>query len=104
MNISIEREEKDKKLNYVSVEGEIDVFTAPELKKELLPLTEITGGTLTLNLNQTKYMDSTALGVIVAALKSAVKHNCHFTVTGMSPRIQRLFEITGLMDILKKKR
>jgi anti-sigma B factor antagonist len=102
MNISIEREVKGDNLYLVAVEGEIDVFTAPELKKGLLPLTEIYGGNLTLDLNATKYMDSTALGVIVAALKSASKHQCRFSVTGMTPRIKRLFEITGLSDLLNR--
>ncbi|MCO7128225.1 STAS domain-containing protein [Sporolactobacillus shoreicorticis] len=102
MNISIEREAKGEKIYLVAVEGEIDVFTAPELKKGLLPLTEIEDGKLILDLNKTKYMDSTALGVIVAALKSAAKHNCRFSVIGMTPRIKRLFEITGLMDLLTR--
>lgn len=103
MNISIQREANGANLFLVAVEGEIDVFTAPELKQGLLPLTEIIGSKLTLDLNETKYMDSTALGVIVAALKSASKHQCQFVVTGLTPRIKRLFEITGLMDILKRE-
>ncbi|MCL1632356.1 STAS domain-containing protein [Sporolactobacillus sp. CPB3-1] len=102
MNISIKRKDQGDHRFLVAVSGEIDVFTAPELQKGLLPLTEIRGGTLILDLNETRYMDSTALGVIVAALKSASRHQCSFSVTGMTPRIQRLFEITGLMELLKR--
>lgn len=104
MNITVERQTMADRLFLVAVEGEIDVYTAPGLKGRLLPLTEIEGAGVTLDLSRTVYIDSTALGVIIAALKSAARNHCRFSVVGMSPRVERLFNITGLMDILKSKR
>ncbi|GEB76670.1 STAS domain-containing protein [Sporolactobacillus inulinus] len=102
MNLSIERENQRINTNRVVVSGEIDVYTAPEFKKNLLPLTELNGGTLIVDLTKTNYMDSTAIGVIVAALKSSVKHHCKFSVVGLTPRIERLFEITGLTELIAR--
>lgn len=104
MNICVERRKMADRLFLVTVKGEIDVYTAPDLKKELLPLTEINGAGVTLDLSGTVYIDSTALGVIIAALKSAARHHCRFSVAGMSPRVERLFNITGLMEILKREK
>lgn len=104
MNINVERQKMADRLFLVAVEGEIDVYTAPVLKKELLPLTEISGAGVTLDLSRTVYIDSTALGVIIAALKSAARNRCRFSVVGMSPRVERLFTITGLMEILRREK
>jgi len=45
-------------------------------------------------------MDSTGLGVFVGALKAAKKNGTSFTLVGVSERIRRLFEITGLSSII----
>jgi anti-sigma B factor antagonist len=65
----------------VSVYGEVDVATAPELKERLVDLVTDGRSRLVLDLGGVDFLDSTGLGVIVSALKS---------------RITRLFEITGL--------
>lgn len=83
------------------VAGEIDVYTASELKQRLLPLTRTRD--VVLDLNGTSYMDSTALGVIIAALKGAVQSNHTFQIVGLTPRVERLFRITGLTDILQRE-
>ncbi|MFX3619471.1 MAG: STAS domain-containing protein [Sporolactobacillus sp.] len=100
MEITIE-EQKSEELFRVFVAGEIDVYTAPELKQKLLPLTE--SNDVILDLTGTGYIDSTALGVIIAALKKATKNGYHFSITGMSPRIERLFRVTGLTAILQRR-
>ncbi|MFD2617338.1 STAS domain-containing protein [Terrilactibacillus laevilacticus] len=104
MNLNILKQEKEQNKHIVSVSGEIDAYTAPKLKETLIPLTEIEGAVTILNLKETIYMDSTGLGVIIAALKSAEKHQSHIDVVEMTPRVERLFMITGLMDLLKAKR
>ncbi|RYL98475.1 anti-sigma factor antagonist [Sporolactobacillus sp. THM7-7] len=88
----------------VSVEGEIDIYTAPSLKEKLIPLTERSGRMVTLDLSRTAYIDSTALGVIIAALKSAEKNHCSFSVEGMTAHVKRLFQITGLMELLHRQK
>jgi anti-sigma B factor antagonist len=45
-------------------------------------------------------MDSTGLGVFIALLKANKKNNGSLKFVGVSERIKRLFDITGLTDIL----
>jgi anti-sigma B factor antagonist len=83
----------------VAVSGEIDVATAPQLQECLHSL--IAGGktTLILDLLSVTFLDSTALGVLVGALKRCREEggDLHLVVT--DPRIIKIFEITGLTTV-----
>lgn len=106
MNVNVQfREEGD--LLKVFIEGEIDAFTAPVLRAQLDLIKILEGLTIELNLSELRYMDSTGLGVFVAFYKKVIKENAHIKLVHLSSRITRLFEITGLselMDIGKGKK
>jgi anti-sigma B factor antagonist len=99
MNISIDVKEKDSVLA-VKVNGEIDAYTAPQLREKLFPLSEKEGVKMVVDLSEVNYMDSTGLGVFVGVFKNVRAHNGEFKIVGLSERLQRLFEITGLADII----
>ncbi|HET7522485.1 MAG TPA: STAS domain-containing protein [Bacillales bacterium] len=84
----------------LSVSGEIDAYTAPQLRNELLPLAQKEGAAVAVDLSRVEYMDSTGLGVFVAALKYTKKHGGRIKITGPTPRVKRLFDITGLAEII----
>jgi anti-sigma B factor antagonist len=80
----------------VSVFGEVDVATAPELKERLTGLVNDGRVKLVLDLSGVDFLDSTGLGMIVSALKRARTHNGDLRIVCTESRITRLFEITGL--------
>ncbi|MEC2078049.1 anti-sigma factor antagonist [Metabacillus fastidiosus] len=84
----------------VFVSGEIDAFTAPKLKEELLPLTEEQKMTLIVSLEDVSYIDSTGLGVFVGLFKQIKKNDGELKLVNLSERLRRLFEITGLNNII----
>ena len=49
----------------VAVRGEIDLFTAPELKKTLADAIENGASRVVVDLSETTFLDSTALGVLI---------------------------------------
>jgi anti-sigma B factor antagonist len=99
MNISIDVKETESKLA-VKVIGEIDAYTAPQLREKLFPMSEKEGVKMVVDLSEVNYMDSTGLGVFVGVFKNVRAHDGEFKIVGLSERLQRLFEITGLADII----
>ncbi len=84
----------------IKLAGEIDAYTAPKLKEALLPLTKLEGKTIIVDLEQVNYMDSTGLGVFISALKSTKEFESELRLVALQDRVRRLFEITGLDDII----
>ena len=99
MNLSVDLKEKENEL-LVKVAGEIDAYTAPKLKETLHPSAEVDNQNITVDLSDVTYMDSTGLGVFVGLFKTVSARGGQLKLVGLSDRLQRLFDITGLGDIM----
>lgn len=102
MNLTVNVNEESEK-SILNVSGEIDIYTAPKLKETLLPLTKVEGKTVEVNLENVNYMDSTGLGTFISALKSTKENNSKLTLVNLQDRVMRIFEITGLDDVIDIK-
>ncbi|MBC1475489.1 STAS domain-containing protein [Listeria grandensis] len=103
MNIKVEIRETDSNHAKVVVGGEIDAYTAPKLKEGLSQFMDQENVKLQIDLADVSYMDSTGLGVFVGLFKNLRARNSELELVGLSDRIFRLFEITGLTDIIEIK-
>ncbi|EOR26219.1 anti-sigma factor antagonist [Cytobacillus oceanisediminis] len=99
MNIIIDVKEKELDVE-VKVSGEIDAYTAPKLRERIYSFSEQEGIKMIIDLSDVNYMDSTGLGVFVGIFKNVRANNGEFKLIGLSSRLIRLFEITGLADII----
>lgn len=83
----------------IAVQGEIDLFTAPELKQKLTDAIE--GGTtrIVVDLTDTTFLDSTALGVLIGAVKRLRSRDGALVIVNVDQNIAKTFEITGLDQI-----
>lgn len=83
----------------LDLEGEVDVYTAPLLRQEIMD--QVDGGThhLLVNLAKVEYLDSTGLGILIGGVKRAKEQGGSLKLVGPSARITRIFEITGLNKI-----
>jgi anti-sigma B factor antagonist len=99
MNIVIDVNEKELDVD-IKVAGEIDAYTAPKLKETIYSFSEKEGVRMTIDLSDVNYMDSTGLGVFVGVFKNVRSNEGVFKLIGLSERLIRLFEITGLADII----
>lgn len=82
------------------VEGEIDAYTAPQLREGLEAVEVQQGANIEVDLTNVNYIDSTGLGVFVAFYKRVQREGGDVRLVGLSERIQRLFEITGLSELM----
>ncbi len=99
MVFSISKHQNDKEI-LIHVAGEIDAYTAPKLREELWSLAEEGNKTMIVNLKDVTYLDSTGLGVFVGLFKELSKKNGELKLVQLSNRLKRLFEITGLSNIM----
>ncbi|GGJ90924.1 anti-sigma-B factor antagonist [Lentibacillus kapialis] len=99
MNLNIDVAEGNEK-SVVKLSGEIDAYTAPELKDNVLPLTKKEGHQTEINMENVHYMDSTGLGIFISALKSTNENNSTMRLVDLQDRVLRLFQITGLDELI----
>jgi anti-sigma B factor antagonist len=83
----------------IAVGGEIDVATAPQLREYLHRIISQGHPTVVLDLLGVSFLDSTALGVLVGALKRCRELGGDLHVVVADPRIMKIFEITGLTKV-----
>lgn len=84
----------------VWVVGEVDLAAAPRFWSLLEAALPDPGGRLVVNLSETTFIDSTALGVLVRALKRLRHHGSEMVIQEPGPGARRIFQITGLDQIL----
>jgi anti-sigma B factor antagonist len=83
----------------VAVSGEIDVATAPTLRDRLQSRVASGDATIVVDLLGVSFLDSTALGVLVGALKRCREAGGDLRLVIAEARLLKLFEITGLTDV-----
>ena len=83
----------------VTVAGELDVYAAPFLRDHMAAvLTAEPARFVVVDLARVVFLDSTALGVLVAALKRARAEGGDLRVgVGTNATVRRVFEVTGLL-------
>ena len=99
VNFKISTRPLDPNVPLIELEGEVDVYTAPQLKQQLVTLLEAGNVTMVVDLTKVEYLDSTALGILIGGLKRSRERDGNLPLICPSPRIRRVFEITGLDKI-----
>lgn len=83
----------------LTVRGEIDVSTAPELRERLLEVAENGAPVVVVDLSDVSFVDSTALGVLVSGVKRFRSEGGDLRLVVTQPHISKVLEITGLNDV-----
>jgi anti-sigma B factor antagonist len=83
----------------IAARGEIDLFTAPELKQVITDVIESGERRVAIDLSEVSFLDSTALGVLIGAVKRLRSRGGALAVINTDSSIAKTFEITGLDQI-----
>ena len=78
------------------LKGEIDVYTAPKLKAELVQTIESGCANIVVDLESVSLIDSSGLGVLVSALRRAREREGAVRIVCTRENILKIFRITGL--------
>jgi len=92
---AIYKRELDERTTVVSVEGELDLSTAPRLKWMLMDSLESDGAQVVADLSLVTFMDSTALGVLVS-VQRRLDADRRFAIVCTSEKVLQIFEFSGI--------
>ena len=94
--------EKKKDSLIVKLSGELDHRTATEIRGELDALIGKNSiRRLVLDLNGLTFMDSSGIGLIIGRYKQMARRNGSVAVFGADARMDRLFEMAGLYQLVE---
>ncbi len=88
----------------IQVTGEVDVYTAPMLRDQIRELSAKGAVHLIADLGRVDFLDSTGLGALVGGLKRLREAGGSLALVISTPRILRIFQITGLSNALAVQR
>jgi anti-sigma B factor antagonist len=99
MNLRVETRKPREDVTLIALAGEVDVYTSPRVKQEVVNLLNAGVTKLVVDLGGVEYLDSTGLGVLIGGLKRARERDGDLKLICENTRILRIFEITGLTKI-----
>ncbi|MHB9150891.1 MAG: STAS domain-containing protein [Thermoleophilia bacterium] len=79
----------------IHVDGELDVYTAPQLKDAIAEGISQGLRLVVVDLTRVGFLDSTALGVLVGGRRSAHEEGGDVVLVVDSPHLEKMFRITG---------
>jgi anti-sigma B factor antagonist len=96
MNFDIKTEQLGNDAYVISLAGEVDLYTAPEFKQQLLEVIGQGGKQVVVDFSNTTFIDSTTLGVLVGGVKRLRTNDGQLSLVCSDRNITKIFEITGL--------
>jgi anti-sigma B factor antagonist len=98
--LAVERSVADG-IEFVAVEGEIDIATSPRLITVLNDAVARSQYPIVVDLTKVDFMDSTGLALLINAHRRVVRRGQGFAVLCPPGPLQRVFEVTDMVDTLQ---
>jgi anti-sigma B factor antagonist len=96
VNFDIKTEQLEGGGYVISLAGEVDLYTAPEFKAQLLDVIGKDPKQVIVDFTDTTFIDSTTLGVLVGGVKRLRTNDGELSLVCSDRNIAKIFEITGL--------
>jgi anti-sigma B factor antagonist len=96
LNFDVKTEKVEDGTYVISLAGEVDLYTAPEFKQQLLNVIGEGGKDVVVDFTDTTFIDSTTLGVLVGGVKRLRAQDGRLSLVCSDRNITKIFEITGL--------
>ena len=96
MNFDVKTDQVDDSTYVIALAGEVDLYTAPEFKQQLLDAIGKGAKDVIVDFSDTTFIDSTTLGVLVGGVKRLRAQDGQLSLVCSDQNITKIFEITGL--------
>lgn len=80
----------------ITLAGEVDVYTSPRLKQELVDIVDTGCLNVVVDLEKLNFIDSSGLGVLVSGLRRVKERGGTLRLVCTKDSILKIFRITGL--------
>lgn len=85
----------------VTLEGDLDFHTSPELRRELAQLLDRKASGILVNLKQVSYIDSSGLATFVELFQKMKRYGGKLVLFHLNPGVRSVFEIAKLDSIFQ---
>jgi stage II sporulation protein AA (anti-sigma F factor antagonist) len=85
----------------VSLQGELDLASAPRLEERMVAIDDDDPVRVLIDLAGLKFIDSTGLRVLLLADARARERGYELLLRAGGETVQRVFEMTGALDVLR---
>jgi anti-sigma B factor antagonist len=99
MSLTVQTEQRGDVV-VISVAGELDMATAPQLQAHITELLESGRARFVFNLTEVSFCDSTGLSVFVRAKNSSDAAGGVVRLAAPQRGVLRILEVSGLVDVL----
>ena len=93
----------DERTVLIVVEGELELTTAPRFKQMLVKAIDEGRNAIVIDFSRLTFIDSTALGVMVAAQRR-MSEDARLAIVCTHPQVLNVFEITGITESFRIER
>lgn len=90
------RSQQDGAICSLALDGEVDVYTAPRLKEELISVIQGGCSHVIIDMENVGFIDSSGLGVLVSALRRVREKDGSVRIVCTRDSVLKIFRITGL--------
>ncbi|MDX8409259.1 MAG: STAS domain-containing protein [Mariprofundales bacterium] len=94
--LNIQIDSHDKAQQRIVIQGEINIHTAPQLRDAFLPIFAINPASITVDLSDVPFMDSSGIATLVEGLQWSRTCGGKFILSGMTEAVRDLFGLAKL--------
>lgn len=99
MEINIQSEKTPDGIAVITIAGELDLYTAPRLKENLLSALEDGVLRIVVDMTGVHFIDSSALGVLIGGVKRLKPKGGKLVLVSVDENVNWIFQITGLNSV-----
>ncbi len=98
--MDISQREKDS-IVVLDIQGEIDLYNAPEIKDTIQKLIDAQKYNIIINLEKVSYIDSSGIGALISSLSNLKKYQGGLKIINVYASVKKVFELTKLTSFFE---
>jgi len=98
--MEIVKREKDD-VTILDINGEIDLYNAPEIKEIINSLIAEQKTNVIINLEKVSYIDSSGIGALISSLSNLKKYQGGLKIINVFASVRKVFELTKLTSFFE---